>query len=110
LTARRYGAADLFENALDIAEADPAGASLLLGQAIPAMVEYAFLKANRHQPRHKELLPGAAELDSVLGADLQTFYTAATFEARLATAKRIADRTIAVRGFFEWETPLEQVE
>ncbi|MFQ5576028.1 MAG: hypothetical protein ACE5G8_03465, partial [Anaerolineae bacterium] len=62
LTELRYAAADRYENALDIAEANPAGASLILTLAVYQMLHFCFWKSNLYLPRDKDLLPAVADL------------------------------------------------
>jgi hypothetical protein len=109
LTMRRYLAADAFENAQDIALRDPANSSLILHHAVRAMIDYRFLAANRPLPRAKWTLAALTELDPMLGDLARRYYDAATHSMRLALAEQIAARTIQATGFFEWETPLEEV-
>jgi hypothetical protein len=109
LTWRRYAAADAYENAQDVAVRDPANASLILHEAVRAMLEYAFLAANRPLPRVKRLLPGLAALDPALGHLARKYYAAGDLATRLGLAAQIAGRTIQTTGFFEWESPLEEV-
>jgi hypothetical protein len=109
LTMRRYMAADAFENAQDIAARDPANSSLILHQAVQAMIDYSFLAARRPLPRAKRMLAALAELDPLLGDLARRYYDAAENSTRLALAQEIATRTIQATGFFEWETPLEEM-
>jgi hypothetical protein len=109
LTMRRYLAADTFENAQDIAQRDPANASLLLHQAVQAMIDYSFLAANQPLPRSKERLAVLAKLEPALGDLARRYYDAEEIRGRLVLATEIAERTIQAIGFFEWETPLEEM-
>lgn len=105
----RYMAATLLEDALDVAERDPATAGLLLAQAVTAMLHFHFRAAGLFIPRAKDLLRVLSELDPELGAEAVRFFTAAAFAERLAAAEAVADRTIGTRGFFEWESPPEEL-
>ena len=109
LTMRRYMAADAFENAQDIAQRDPANADLILHGAVRAMLDYAFLAANRPLPRVKEMLSALAGLDADLGDLARCYYTAMDRPTRMALAEQLALRTIQANGFFAWESPLEEV-
>ena len=106
---RRYMAADAFENAQDIAERDPANASFILHGAVRAMLEYSFLAANRPLPRAKQMLAALTELDATLGDLARRFYDAQDHLTRMTLAHQIAARTIDATGFFEWESPLEEI-
>lgn len=108
-TMRRYMAADAFENAQDIAERDPANSTLILHQAVQAMLDYAFLSAQRPLPRAKRMLAALSELDPTLGDLARRYYDAPEQETRLTLAHEIAQRTIQATGFFEWETPLQEM-
>lgn len=109
LTMRRYMAADAFENAQDIAARDPANSSLILHQAVRAMLDYSFLAAKRPLPRAKRMLAALVEVDPPLGDLARRYYEATENSTRLALAHEIATHTIQATGFFEWETPLEEM-
>jgi hypothetical protein len=109
LTMRRYMAADAFENAQDIAERDLANSSLILHEAVRAMIEYSFLAANQPLPRAKRMLTALTERDPALGDLVRRYYEAVDHRSRLALAHQIAAQTIQATGFFEWETPLEEM-
>jgi len=108
-TWARYLAANLYEDALDIAERDPDNASLLLAQAVTGMLQFAFQDRGSFLPRSKALLDKLAALDPDLADAARRFFMAGTFEARLELAAHIADTTIGARGFFEWEAAPETV-
>jgi hypothetical protein len=46
---------------------DPANSSLILHQAIQAMIQFSFLAANRPLPRTKQMLAALQEVDPTLG-------------------------------------------
>ncbi|HMG54891.1 MAG TPA: nucleotidyltransferase domain-containing protein [Kofleriaceae bacterium] len=70
LEARRYAPVDLLDDARDVAAGDPATARLLLGEAVRLIVEYAFWRARRFQPRRKRALAALEDLARhVLGVD-----------------------------------------
>ncbi|OQA95464.1 MAG: hypothetical protein BWY25_02427 [Chloroflexi bacterium ADurb.Bin222] len=107
LTFARYMAAARYEDAIDVVRDRPETARMILGLAVHQMISYHFLAAHRFVPRDKDLLDVLATWDAPLADLARRFYAAATLEAALAAAEQIADRTIAVRGFFEWESPPE---
>lgn len=109
LTMHRYMAATLLEDALDIEAKDPVNALFLLEQAMPQMIQYAFLSANRHLPRPKTTLNALAGLYPLLGELAQRFYTEADPAQRFVWAKEFAQRTLDVTGFFEWEGEQQDV-
>lgn len=100
----RYMIACVFEDAIDIAERDPATAALFLGHAVPEALFHAFKTRGRHVPRIKETLAALPDLDPALAAAVRTFYSDAPWPARLAAALHIADLALGTRGFFEWQS------
>jgi hypothetical protein len=108
LNLERYGAADTFENALDKAD-EPEAAAMIAHLAVYRMLHYTFRKRGLFIPRDKDLLKRIQEQDAELGELVARFYRSGDAAEKLALAGEIADRTIETRGFFEWETPLEDV-
>ena len=108
-TWKRYWASNLLEDAVDVAPRDPQTAQIFLAQAVFNMLQYHFEAAGRFIPRTKELLAQLDAFDPPLASLARTFYTSGDFVARLHTVEQIADRTLQVRGFFEWESEPEQV-
>jgi len=102
---RRYVLACAVEDAADRRARDPATAAMILARAVPGMLEYAFVERHRWIPRAKDLLDELGKLDAALAADALRFFDARNPDV----AARIADRTIGVRGFFEWEGAREEV-
>lgn len=109
LCGERYLAALELEDALDILDEDPAGGTMILGGAVHKMLRYAFRRAGRPLPRDKDLLPALETLDVALADRARRFYLAREAGERRALAEQIADRTLGVRGFFEWESDPEDV-
>ena len=110
LTWLRYAAALFLEDAEDVAESDPEAAAMLLHTAVHEMLRYYFFaRANVPVPRWKELLAGVCERDSETGDLARRFYRAASIDERRALAGALADRLLAARGFFEWESVPEEV-
>jgi predicted nucleotidyltransferase len=99
----RYLAATLYEDARDIAEKDPPTALLILSQSVTAMINFWYRSNGHFIPRAKELLSRLVSLSEALGRDAQRFFIAPP-EERWPLAERIADQTIGVHGFFEWES------
>ena len=110
LDAARYMPATIYEDAVDVAERDPATSQMLLSWAVLDMLRFVFVRAGMHQPRHKELISAVGEIDAVTAGLAGEFYETADLAARLDIAGRIADQTIGVRGFFEWESDPEPVD
>ncbi len=109
LTIARYMAAARYEDATDIAAANPETARMILGLAVHQMISYHFLAAHRFIPRDKDLLTVLETWDAPLAGLARRFYGAATPAEALTTAEQIADHTIATRGFFEWESTTQTV-
>jgi len=109
LTPQRYYRALLLEDATDLIEKDPATAQMLLSQAVTEMLEFCFIQQGDFIPRPKSLLDKLAKIDSQLADLARSFFEAASLDLRADLACQIADRTIAKRGFFEWETSPETV-
>jgi predicted nucleotidyltransferase len=109
LDVSRYMIACMYEDATDVVERDPVAAQMLLSRAVTDMLEFCFKKAGCFIPRRKELLRALAEIDPETVEEATEFSTATDLDARLRLAERLADRTIGVRGFFEWETTPELV-
>ena len=107
--AKRYAAADAYENAQDIQKTDPAGALMMLNLAVHQMLQYVFWEHKRYLPRDKDLLAELEALDTELAGLAQRYFITPEVEIRFTLAEQIADLTIGVRGFFEWESPLEEV-
>ncbi len=108
LVSERYMAACLYEDALDVAGRDPSTTLMLLDEAVVAMLHFYFRKQGRFLPRIKELLSQLMALDPELGEVARCFFVAPGQE-RPALAEKIADRTINVHGFFEWESGADAV-
>jgi len=104
LTSARYMAAARYEDATDVVATHPETARMILGLAVHQMISYHFLAAHRFVPRDKDLLDVLATWAAPLADLARQFFAATTLEAALAAAEQIADRTIATRGFFEWES------
>jgi hypothetical protein len=104
LVAARYAAVTRFEDAMDVAGADEATASMMMSMAVISMLELVCrMKAGRI-PRRKDLLGMVEAIDDKLGVAARDFFTATDFAERQSSAERIADRTIGARGFFEWDS------
>jgi hypothetical protein len=110
LTMNRYMVATLYEDALDVVERDPVTAQMLLSRAVVEMINYSFTQAGWFLPRPKDLLSAFARLDAETAVLATRFFEASDLDLRLKLAEQIADRTIEVSGFFEWETTPEEVE
>jgi hypothetical protein len=109
-TRDRYLLATLLEDALDLAERDPALAAALAGKAALGMLEHHCRVKTGVLPRHKDLLEATASIDADLANLARKLFESGAGLERLDYARSIADRTVGARGFFEWESLLEAVE
>ena len=105
----RYGAATVVEDAADVADDDPATASMLIAHAVIEMLEFWCRAKTGRIPRRKDLLARVAGLNPALGALGRHAFFDPSFAEREAAAAEIADVTIGVRGFFEWDSGAEAV-
>jgi hypothetical protein len=105
----RYGAATRFEDATDVAESDPETATMLEARAVVAMLELWCHQSLGTIPRGKDLLDHVAAHDPILGALARRVFGDHSVSDRHAAAAEIADRTIGVRGFFEWDSGAEPI-
>lgn len=106
----RYAAGNEYEDGLDLAERDPAMAQVFLSRAVTRMLEYFFMSHGLFIPRAKELLAQTSKHDPLLGYAAQGFFSSGDFNERLRFAEQIADATIQVHGFFEWESAPEEIK
>ncbi|MEP6493551.1 MAG: GNAT family N-acetyltransferase [bacterium] len=104
LVRSRYAIATRFEDALDVAEVDPATSQMLMSQAVTEMLELASRVRSGRLPRGKDLLASITAMDAKLGALAATFFSEAPWSEQRKAAETIADQTIGVRGFFEWDS------
>jgi nucleotidyltransferase-like protein len=103
----RYLAATRYEDAEDRAAADPETARLILVQAVADMLRYHVVAAGTFVPRDKDLLAGVDMIDPETAALSRRLLRSASLSEQRELARRLADRTIGVRGFFEWESEPE---
>lgn len=103
LINQRYMLADRFENALDLRERDPMMGLVLIGAALSDMLVYQFQKQGKWIPRHKDILAILRNEEPQLANLVEQYYQQVGDEC-FDTACLIADYTIGVRGFFEWES------
>ena len=100
----RYAAATRLEDASDVAADDPETAVMLAGLAVFAMLEFSCQTSLGAVPRGKDLIARVASLDPVLGDLARRVFSDAPAVVRLEAAAQVADRTVGVRGFFEWDS------
>lgn len=107
LARRRYHAACLLDDARDLLARDATTSELLLGQALGAMLDYAFAARGQWLPRPKERAAMLMKLDPAGGTLLAAGLRDNDLAGKLRMAERLADRLLGVRGFFEWVGPRE---
>jgi predicted nucleotidyltransferase len=108
LEALRYGAVDTLDDARDVIDGDPAAAILLLADVVQQIIEYAFWRAGRFQPRRKARLTALAALDPDAAALVGQWASGAGRDA-LAIIEALAQRVLGVDTFFEWSSQREPV-
>jgi hypothetical protein len=100
----RYDAAIRLEDATDVAREDSTTSSMLMSQAVIAMLEFWCRARLGHVPRGKDLLAGVTDADPDLGALARRVFSDVSFSDRTVAAINVAERTIGVTGFFEWDS------
>jgi hypothetical protein len=106
LTAQRYGAVDVLDDARDVIGNDPATAQLLLASAVSQIIAYAFLGRGRFRPRRKHAIAALAELDPTAGDLVRRWATQSGRDA-LATVEELARLVLGVDTFFAWTSDPE---
>jgi predicted nucleotidyltransferase len=104
LLYQRYLVACLYEDALDLVGKDAPAANLLLPKAVGGMIEYFYRHTGCFVPRIKETISRLESLDPEVHRLAVEFTSAASLGERLRLAELLAERTIGVKGFFEWES------
>jgi predicted nucleotidyltransferase len=105
----RYAIATRLEDGFDVIDTDGSTATMLLGGAVTAMLEF-FCKARLGRiPRSKDLLATVAAEDAGLGSLATAFFEAPTVSERAETARALADGIIGVTGFFAWDSGVRPV-
>lgn len=105
----RYLAATRFEDARDKQATEPGTAQLILSQAVADMLRYFVRAAGGFIPRDKDLLDVSGRMDPAVAAlARETFQSISTDPWDRAC--ELAQRTIGVQGFYEWESDREAIE
>src|SRR6185312_13464834 len=100
----RYGIASRLEDALDVVGTDDVTATMLLSDAVLAMLEYACKASHGQIPRRKDLLAKMALTHPAAAALAVKFFDSREVAARVDAALQLADQTIEARGFFPWDS------
>lgn len=110
LVRSRYHAATLYEDAVDVVDRDAATANMVVARAVDMMIDHYFRMSGLFIPRSKELIQTVCRIRPDLGDLLRRFLLASDAHLRVELAGEIADLTIGVRGFFEWESAAAEVK
>jgi predicted nucleotidyltransferase len=103
---RRYAGVDVLDDARDIIAIDPVAASLLLADAVRAIIGYAFWKQRKFQPRRKDAVAALAALDPEAAALVRRWASTSGPDA-LAVVETLARRVLGADTFFEWASARE---
>ncbi len=98
-----------FEDAVDIGATDPATATMLMSQAVVAMLQHDCRTKTGQVPPGKDLLGAVAGRDPELGRLARAFFSAPTFPERLTAGQTIAGRTVGAREFVDRDPDPERV-
>jgi len=104
-----YLLADRFENGIDLRHRDPVMGLILVDAALSGMLIYQFQKQGKWIPRHKDLLKILRVEEPELANLVQQYYSTVG-DKRFDIAGLIADYTLGVRGFFEWESDKDYLD
>lgn len=105
----RYAIATAVDDAAEAAADDPATSAMLITHTAIERLEFWCRAKTGHIPRRKDLLARVTAVDPALGALGRRVFLARSCAEREAAAAELADRTIGVRGFFEWDSGAEAV-
>ena len=100
----RYAIATRLEDGLDVADTDDVTATMLLTDAVTAMLEYACRVHDGQIPRRKDLIAVVGARAPELARLAAAFFRAATVAERVESALQLADQIIGARGFFPWDS------
>lgn len=104
LTFRRYGIANLFEDATDTLATDQPTSLYILDKAVGQLIELVFAAYPRPLPRLKERLRSLADLDPTAGQLVQHYYQATDPAARYEAARQLVLHVAGAGQFFEWSS------
>jgi hypothetical protein len=104
LERQRYGAACLFEDALEVAERDPSTSALILGRAAEAAVSYWFASRQRFSVRSKEQMQVIRAEDRHIAELIDGALLSPGIAERVSAARELVQGVIGHTGFFEWDS------
>ncbi len=100
LTVRRYGAVDQMDNALDVADRDPAMARILATEAVSQAIAVWFVERGGWIPRGKDRLQELRTVDPEAAIAVERFVESGS----VAEAEEAIAVLLGVGGFFEWDS------
>jgi hypothetical protein len=109
LCAARYAPATTLEDAEDVIGRDPALAALLLGEALPLILDAYWMAQVRQRPRRKECLDHLQQDDPTAASLMRVALGCGTVRERLDAAGALSQRLMGVRGTFAWTSEREPV-
>ncbi len=100
LTFRRYGAVDQMDNALDVADRDPAMARILATEAVSQAIAVWFVERGGWIPRGKDRLQALRTVDPEAAIAVERFIDSGS----VTEAEEAIAVLLGVGGFFEWDS------
>ena len=100
VTIKRYGAVDHLDNALDVAERDPAMAQILATEAVSQAIAVWFIERGGWTPRAKDRLEALRSVDPEAADAVVKFIGSGD----VTDAESAIGVLLGVSGFFEWES------
>lgn len=100
VTMRKYGAVDQLDNALDVAERDPALARMLATEAVAQAIAVWFIERGGWMPRAKDRLEALRRVDPEAADAVEEFMESGD----VTDAESAIGVLLGVSGFFEWES------
>ena len=100
VTKKRYGAVDQLDNALDVAERDPAMAQILATEAVSQAIAVWFIERGGWTPTAKDRLEALRRVDPEAADAVVRFIASGD----ITDAESAVGVLLGVSGFFEWES------
>jgi hypothetical protein len=100
ITFQRYTAVDQMDNALDVADRDPATAQLLATEAVSQAIAVWFIERGGWTPRAKDRLRALRDVDPEAADAVEKFIGSGDVN----DAESAIGVLLGVSGFFEWES------
>jgi hypothetical protein len=100
VTMQRYASVDRLDNALDVAQRDPAMARMLATEAVSQAIAVWFIERGGWMPRAKDRLEALRRVDPEAADAVEQFMES----GEVADAESAIGVLLGVSGFFEWES------